>query len=104
MVNAPERFAWQESRQLRWEDFKGLPNSTQGWAASSSTGMSQGYATTFDGYIDKESVTVVAHFYPQYSWVRHREKSKHLLAHEQTHFDITAVSYTHLTLPTNREV
>lgn len=89
--DAPERFAWNESRTLKWVDFKGSPGSLDGWAASSSTGISQGYSANREGFIDKESISVTAHFYPQYSWVRHSEKTKHLLAHEQTHFDITEV-------------
>ncbi|EAQ39261.2 hypothetical protein MED134_01540 [Dokdonia sp. MED134] len=90
-ADAPERFAWSETRALQWSDFKGSPGTLDGWAASSSTGMSQGYASNGQGFLDKNSITVTAHFYPEYSWVRHKEKTKHLLAHEQTHFDITEV-------------
>ena len=89
--DAPERLAWNIKRVLQWSDFKGTPDSLERWAASSSTGISQGYASNGEGYIDKASLTVTAHFYPEYSWVRHQEKSKHLLAHEQTHFNITEV-------------
>jgi len=89
--DAPERLAWNAKRVLQWSDFKGTPDSLERWAASSTTGISQGYAIDGAGVIDKESLTVTAHFYPEYSWVRHKEKSKHLLAHEQTHFDITEV-------------
>lgn len=91
VTDVPERFAWDKQRPLQWSDFKGSPGTLKGWAASSSTGISQGYATDGSGFIDKESVTVTAHFYPEFSWVRHKQKTKHLLAHEQTHFDITEV-------------
>lgn len=90
-ADAPERFAWDERRPLQWADFKGSPGTIEGWAASSSTGMSQAYATNSEGFLDKNSTTVTAHFYTEFSWVRHQEKTKHLLAHEQTHFDITEV-------------
>lgn len=89
--DVPERFTWDQTRMLQWTDFKGTPDSLENWAASSSTGISQSYATNSDGLIDKKSISAVAHFYPEYSWVRHKEKTKHLLAHEQTHFDITEV-------------
>lgn len=89
--DAPERFAWNDTRKLQWSDFKGSPGTLEGWAASSSTGISQAYATDGRGFLDKKSITVTAHFYPEFSWVRHRQKTKHLLAHEQAHFDITEV-------------
>jgi len=89
--DAPERFEWSEGRLLQWSDFKGAPDSLESWAASSSTGMSQGYEANSEGFINKEAVVVKAYFYTDYSWVRHSRKSRHLLGHEQTHFDITEV-------------
>lgn len=86
---APERIAWSENRKLEWSDFKGSPNTDEGWGASTASGMSQVYTVDGRGFLNKNKVTVTAHFYPEYSWVRHREKTAHLLGHEQTHFDIT---------------
>jgi len=91
MSDAPERFEWSKNRPLQWSDFKGSPGTIEGWGATSSTGISQSYSARSDGYINKEAIVVKAHFYPEYSWVRHSQKSKHLLGHEQTHFDITEV-------------
>ena len=88
---APERFAWDEKRLLRWSDFKGSPDTLEPWGASSSTGISQSYAVDGSGVLLKEHVVVAAHFYPDFSWSRPRHRSKHLLGHEQTHFDITEV-------------
>lgn len=91
MSDAPERFEWSENKPLQWSDFKGSPATTEGWAATSSTGISQSYHARSDGFINKDAIVVKAHFYPEYSWVRHNQKSRHLLGHEQTHFDITEV-------------
>ncbi len=91
MSDAPERFEWSEDRLLKWSDFKGSPGTIEGWGATSSTGISQSYHVRSDGYIDKNAVVIKGYFYPEYSWVRHNHKSKHLLGHEQTHFDITEV-------------
>lgn len=87
--DAPERIAWSDVKVLQWSDFKGSPNASDSWAASSSTGMSQAYELDGNGFLNLSGTTVTAHFYPEYSWVLHQEKTKHLLGHEQTHFDIT---------------
>lgn len=87
--SAPERLAWSENRRLVWEDFKGKPDVEQGWAATTSSGISQSYEINGQGFLNKATTKVTAYFYPEYSWVRNREKTAHLLGHEQTHFDIT---------------
>lgn len=86
---APERLAWSENRRLVWEDFKGEPDVDQGWAATTSSGISQSYEINGQGFLNKATTKITAYFYPEYSWVRNREKTAHLLGHEQTHFDIT---------------
>lgn len=85
----PERIAWSSEKKLEWSDFRGEPNADQIWGATTSSGISQSYAIDGMGFLQKANSTVVAHFYPEYSWVRTREKTAYLLGHEQTHFDIT---------------
>ncbi|TVZ52071.1 hypothetical protein [Dokdonia sp. Hel_I_53] len=90
-VNISERIEWDIKRQLEWSDFKGTPVFLENWAASSSTGMSQSYQINNKGFLDKNDVRIKAHFYPEYSWIKEGRESQYLLAHEQTHFDITEV-------------
>ena len=88
---APERIAWSDSLPLHWKDFKGSPLSTDTYAASSATGLSQGYELDGNGVLNKEGTSVVAHFYPEFSWYKVKDTSLFLLRHERAHFDITEI-------------
>lgn len=87
----PERVAWEEELKLTWSDFKGAPQSIDGFAASSSTGISQAYEIYGNGYLNKPGTKVTAHFYPEFSWYQTQDTSDHLLNHERAHFDITEI-------------
>jgi len=87
----PERIVWQPNKMLSWADFKGNPNGNGNFGASASSGISQSYEINNKGILDKSETTVVAHFYPEYSWYRAKDTTARLLKHEQTHFDITEV-------------
>ncbi|RMB63879.1 DUF922 domain-containing protein [Dokdonia sinensis] len=87
----PERLAWDEDRILTWNDFKGAPQTVDGFAASSSTGISQAYEIDSEGYLNKPGTKVTAHFYPEFSWYQTKDTSDHLLNHERAHFDITEI-------------
>lgn len=90
-VSPPERFAWDEERPLRWSDFKGAPDYLLNFVATTNSGMTQSY--TIDGYgvLDKSSSTVMAHFYPTFSWYKPADTTAFILRHEQSHFDITEI-------------
>ncbi|WP_299683888.1 DUF922 domain-containing protein [uncultured Dokdonia sp.] len=90
-VAAPERVAWQPNKTLTWEDFKGSPNASGSFVASTSSGMSQSYVIDNKGMLHKDETQVVAHFYPEYSWYRAKDTTARLLKHEQAHFDITEI-------------
>ncbi len=87
----PERIEWHADQKIAWDMFKAVPNTTNGYAATSSTGISQTYEINSNGYINKPSIRVKAHFYPKYSWYNAKDTSAYLLAHEQAHFDITEI-------------
>mgnify|MGYP001178283819 CR=1 FL=1 len=87
----PERIEWRADQKIAWHMFKAVPNTTNGYAATSSTGISQSYQINSNGYIDKPTIRVKAHFYPKYSWYNAKDTSAYLLAHEQAHFDITEI-------------
>lgn len=86
-----ERLAWEDDLKLTWSDFKGRTQSIDGFAASSSTGISQSYEIDGEGYLNKPETVVTAHFYPEFSWYQRRDTSDHLLGHERAHFDITEI-------------
>ena len=91
-----ERMEWSANRLLRWSDFKGVPNQLGDYAATTSSGLSQSYSISSTGYINKESITIKANFYPQYSWYRAKDTTAYVLKHEQTHFDITELHARYL--------
>lgn len=90
-ITTPERITWQANKTLSWQDFKGNPNANGSFVASTSSGMSQSYAISGDGMLDKKETQVTAHFYPEYSWYSAKDTTARLLKHEQTHFDITEI-------------
>jgi hypothetical protein len=91
MGTPPERLAWDADEKINWSQFTGLPNTTSGYAATSSTGLSQAYELDGRGYLNKEGTTITAHFYPKFSWYRAKDTSAYLLNHERAHFDITEI-------------
>lgn len=87
----PERLAWSPESKVDWHQFKGMPNTTNGYAATSSTGLSQSYEIDGHGYLNKGGTTITAYFYPEFSWFRPKDTTAYLLSHERAHFDITEI-------------
>jgi len=88
---SPERMAWDEDRALRWSDFKGAPDYLLDFVATTNSGMTQSYSIDSDGVLDKSTSTVLAHFYPTFSWYKPADTTAAILRHEQSHFDITEI-------------
>jgi len=81
---------WDASRKLTWNDFKATPDLESGAAALTASGITFGYSIkTEDQRIIDVETTVEAHFYPNKSWYVRDKGDKHILKHEQLHFDIT---------------
>tara|TARA_R110002051_G_scaffold10175_2_gene38511 strand:- start:3718 stop:4260 length:543 start_codon:yes stop_codon:yes gene_type:complete len=87
----PERLAWNADSRVDWPHFKGMPSTTNGYAATSSTGLSQSYEIDGHGFLNKEGTTITAYFYPEFSWFRPKDTTAYLLGHERAHFDITEI-------------
>lgn len=85
----PERIVWEEDRALIWADFKGNPDYLLSFVATTNSGMSHSYSINSNGFLDKSSSTVLAHFYPTFSWYKPADTTAAILRHEQSHFDIT---------------
>jgi len=81
---------WSASNTLSWTDFKAAVETDSKAVAITASGITFGYS------IKKRNDEVVgfhtkieAHFYPNKSWVKIEQADKHILAHEQFHFNIT---------------
>lgn len=89
LPEAPERIAWEEDRPLTWADFKGNPDYLLSFVATTNSGISHSYSIDSNGFLDKSSSKVLAHFYPTFSWYKPADTTAAILRHEQSHFDIT---------------
>lgn len=85
-----EAMTWSEARKLTWSDFKANPDYNSNAVALTASGITFGYSVKTSGKrIVDFSTTVEAHFYPNKSWYLKNKSDKHILGHEQLHFDIT---------------
>ena len=89
--NPPERLTWEEGRKLSWSDFKGNPDYSLAFVATTNSGISHSYAIDGKGVLDKSSSKVRAHFYTTFSWYKPESVTKAILEHEQKHFDISEI-------------
>ncbi|AVI49832.1 DUF922 domain-containing protein [Pukyongia salina] len=87
--NDKEKMQWDESRPLTWSDFKGVPNGSDDYVASTNSGISLSYSIGYRNGEYKFNFTVQSNFYPKQSWYRPEAASEYILKHEQTHFDIS---------------
>jgi hypothetical protein len=83
------KIEWNESEKLTWADFRGTESRGEGYAASSSTGISFTYTVKRYGDDFDLDYSVKCHFYPEESWYDRSTASAYILKHEQTHFDIS---------------
>jgi hypothetical protein len=84
-----EKMSWNEKRKLSWRDFKGTPQAVSDYVASTHSGISFSYSFTSKGNKVTASFMVESHFYPDLSWYLPKQVNDFILAHEQTHFDIS---------------
>jgi len=88
-ANDGEKFAWSEDRKLSWDDFRGTPAREGGYVASTNSGISFSYSIKQDQNGWSLDYTVRSNFYPNRSWYLPEFADAYILAHEQTHFDIS---------------
>jgi len=85
-----DTFHWNAGRKLTWEDFKGIPD-TSDKAAAASTASTLGYNYTYTPDTTFHFFTY-AIFVKNYSWVKEGwDRTAYELNHEQRHFDITEI-------------
>jgi len=84
---------WSKETKLKWADFKAAPNTDiLGYAKTSykiEILPSDVLVDENDNIQNYESLTVVANFYTNHSWVF--KEDNYLLIHEQLHFDIAGL-------------
>jgi hypothetical protein len=95
-LKAQSTIKWSKDKKLKWPDFKGTPDEeilAYALTAYKIEILPSDLLVDSDNNIqDYESLTVVANFYSNHSWVH--AKSEYLLKHEQLHFDIAGL-YAH---------
>ena len=84
-----EKINWSENRKLTWEDFKGTPTTSLGFAASTNTGIHFRYSYSMENDEAIVEYSVKSFFVPEKSWYIPGKVSQQVLKHEQTHFDIS---------------
>jgi len=90
LQKTPELKPWHANYNLTWQDFKGDANYNIKSAASTASGIYFRYSLQQKNKKDIGFNTeVVAYFYPEKSWCKKGVVTKHILNHEQIHFDIT---------------
>jgi hypothetical protein len=80
-----ELIEWKNSKKLSWNDYKGKADPASGAAASTATYL------TIEYNFDRSGLTykITCSFSKDKSWTR--DRTDHILAHEQGHFDIAEV-------------
>ncbi|AFL79575.1 hypothetical protein Aeqsu_0043 [Aequorivita sublithincola DSM 14238] len=87
--NISEKIIWNENQKLSWEDFRGKPNASASFVATTNSGISFHYSySTKNGVTDVE-YSVESFFTPEGSWYIPNRVNPHILKHEQAHFDIS---------------
>ena len=86
-----EKMKWDEDRLLTWKDFRGTPNKSMDYVATTNSGISLGFASQTRNDVTTYTIEIGSYFYPNQSWYRPGNVSAYILKHEQTHFDISEV-------------
>lgn len=78
-------------RALRLDDFAGAPDQLSIGAAATFSGINASYSIKQLGMSTTITATITTYFHKQKSWVKNEGYNTRVLAHEQLHFDITAL-------------
>lgn len=84
-----EKIIWSENYKLRWEDFRGTPARSASFVASTNTGINFGYSYKIDNDDVYIEYAVESFFSRDKSWFVPGKVTRHILDHEQAHFDIS---------------
>jgi hypothetical protein len=90
-ADKPNIIAYTLGQPLKIADFQGPPEGAYRELAATYSGISLGYQERVEKGQTILDVTIGAHFNKATSWFKPEGKTPAVLAHEQTHFDITAI-------------
>lgn len=79
---------WSEQRPLAWEDFLAPPDAASKGAALTAYEIQARTICEADG----PAFRVTVRFLPDQSWIKPRQRTARILAHEQGHFDLAEVT------------
>ncbi|SKB56810.1 DUF922 domain-containing protein [Maribacter arcticus] len=88
-VQSQEEVIWEPGFRFTWNDFKGPVQIGSSAAATTASGISYNFSTSYENNELKVEYTVGAYFYPTRSWYKPEVCNDVTLSHEQLHFDIT---------------
>jgi hypothetical protein len=86
-----ERIPWSEDLKLSWEDFQGRPDMRSAYVAMTNSGIVFSYRVASENGKLSLTTEVEAQFNPKMSWYKPERVNKHVLQHEQGHFNITEI-------------
>lgn len=90
-VGQEEKMKWDENRLLTWKDFRGTPNKSKDFVATTNSGISLAFGSQTRNGNTTYTIEIGSYFYPDLSWYRPGNVSAYILKHEQTHFDISEI-------------
>lgn len=85
----PDRIDWSERRKLTWADFKGEPQESAFYVATTNSGLHFTYTSTNTNNVITVKSVVTSIFFSDKSWYKPGKVNDKVLQHEQTHFDIS---------------
>lgn len=90
-VSAQDTIYWDNQRPLVWKDFQGIPEMDGLESAQATTGVALEFQfrENLDNNTWEYRYNVHSYFLPALSWYKPNDINYYLLAHEQTHFDIS---------------
>ncbi|PIB27057.1 DUF922 domain-containing protein [Maribacter sp. 4U21] len=91
-----EEVLWEPDKRLYWSDFRGKVPVGAGAAATTASGISYQFSTSYKGNEMVVDYEVNAFFYPTKSWYKPNICNEATLVHEQLHFDISELFARHM--------
>ena len=88
-ISVAQDITWSPKGSLSWNDFKGKPDTSNPYHASTQSGVQYLSSWQSSGGKTKLSLTVFAYFDKKRSWLKEGKGTDRLLRHEQLHFDIS---------------
>lgn len=90
-LDDPDQILYNKRRPLTFDDFRGPPDDLSIGAAATFSGVDMKYGTETQNGLTIVKVTITPYADRSKSWKKKEINSASILAHEQRHFDITAI-------------